>query len=644
MSPTPNLRQRLLPFLLPLFMALTVAVYWSGLYGGYTFDDYPNIVDNGALRPAHVDLDTLIAAALSSPSSQFHRPLSSLTFTANWLLTGTDPFWFKLTNVLIHLGNGLLLYLLTRRLLRVGMPGIEADTERWYAALIAGGWLLLPINLTAVVYVVQRMESLGNLFVLAALLAYVRGRMRMQQDGRGFWGAFIGLGLWTFIGITAKEDAAMAPFYALLIEWMLFKGRSFSDHRRDTRVYALFGIELVLPGVIGLGWLLPGIMNPLTWATRDFTLGQRLLSEARIVMDYLRWIILPTPHALSFYHDDIHISTGLLQPWTTLAALAGIAALIALALWQRRRTPLLALGIALFLGAQLMTGTVIPLELVYEQRNYFASFGVLLAIVPLLAAPRAALPLARGALLGVLFAWWTVLTAQTAWAWGSPLRLAQQLALRAPDSPRAQYELGRTYIILSGYDPDSPFTPLAYPPLERAMNLPGSSILPEQALIFFNARLHRPIRQEWWNRMIARLKDRTPGVQEESSLQALTTCARQGLCELPRHEMVAAFKAALDHHHQSARIAEVYGDYTLNVLRDTPAALALFKRAVEIDPGEPIYRVTLVRLLAVTGHVQQARAEFAKIGADQRLMLGPATVHQMESCLAPGQNGTGCAN
>ena len=644
MSPTPNLRQRLLPFLLPLFMALTVAVYWSGLYGGYTFDDYPNIVDNGALRPAHVDLDTLIAAALSSPSSQFHRPLSSLTFTANWLLTGTDPFWFKLTNVLIHLGNGLLLYLLARRLLRVGIPGIEADTERWYAALIAGGWLLLPINLTAVVYVVQRMESLGNLFVLAALLAYVRGRMRMQQDGRGFWGAFIGLGLWTFIGITAKEDAAMAPFYALLIEWMLFKGRSFPDHRRDTRVYALFGIELVLPGVIGLGWLLPGIMNPLTWATRDFTLGQRLLSEARIVMDYLRWIVLPTPHALSFYHDDIHISTGLLQPWTTLAALVGIAALIALALWQRRRAPLLALGIVLFLGAQLMTGTVIPLELVYEQRNYFASFGVLLAIVPLLAAPRAALPLARGALLGVLFAWWTVLTAQTAWAWGSPLRLAQQLALRAPDSPRAQYELGRTYIILSGYDPDSPFTPLAYPPLERAMNLPDSSILPEQALIFFNARLHRPIRQEWWNRMIARLKDRTPGVQEESSLQALTTCARQGLCDLPHHEMVAAFQAALAHHRQSARIAEVYGDYTLNVLRDTPAALALFKRAVEIDPGEPIYRVTLVRLLAVTGHVQQARAEFAKIGADQRLMLGPATVHQMESCLAAGQNGTGCAN
>jgi hypothetical protein len=144
--------------------------------------------------------------------------------------------------------------------------------------------------------------------------------------------------------------------------------------------------------------------------------------------------------------------------------------------------------------------------------------------------------------------------------------------------------------------------------------------------------------------MIARLKDRTPGVQEESSLQALTTCARQGLCDLPKHEMVAAFKAALNHYRQSGRILEVYGDYTLNVLRDTPAALALFRRAVQVSPGEPIYRVTLVRLLAVTGHLNAARSEFGKIRPDQRLMLGPSTVRQLERCLAPGQTGAGCAN
>ena len=87
-----------------------------------------------------------------------------------------------------------------------------------------------------------------------------------------------------------------------------------------------------------------------------------------------------------------------------------------------------------------------------------------------------------------------MLTASTAYAWGNSLRLARDLAERAPDSPRAQYELGRSYIIASKYNPDSPYTPLVYPPLEHAAKLPDSSILPQQALIFFNARMHRPIK------------------------------------------------------------------------------------------------------------------------------------------------------
>ena len=49
------------------------------------------------------------------------------------------------------------------------------------AALIAGAWMLLPINLTGVLYVVQRMESLANLFVLLGLAGYVIGRQRMLR-------------------------------------------------------------------------------------------------------------------------------------------------------------------------------------------------------------------------------------------------------------------------------------------------------------------------------------------------------------------------------------------------------------------------------------------------------------------------------
>ena len=596
-------------------LLVTALVYWPGLSGGYIFDDYPNIIENPALQVRHADWATLKAAALSSPSSEFHRPLSSLTFVANYMTTGLAPFGWKLTNLMIHLLNGVLVYLLARALLCAAARGREEPRAGLLAALIAAGWLLLPVNLTAVVYVVQRMESLANLFVLLGLLGYVRGRLRMQRDGRGFAGAAASLLVWTAIGLTAKETAVMTPFYAALIEWTLFAARSGRERRRDRRVPWLFALVLVLPGIAGLAWLLPDLaFNPVAWQARNFTLAERLLSEPRIWFDYLRWIVLPTPHALSFYHDEVAVSTGLLTPWTTLAAILGLALLVALIAFLRARAPLVALGLALFLGAQLLTGTFIPLELVYEQRNYFASFGVLLALLPLLFPARAGapLPLARGVLLAGLLLIWTGETAQTAYAWSSPLRLAMELAERAPTSPRAQYELGRTYIVLSKYDPKSPFTARAYAPLERAMSLPDSSILPEQALIFMNSRMGRPLKPLWWERMIAHLKSVPPGVQDESSLAALTQCAIQGACPLPPGPMVEAFVAALSHPHPSARVMQIYADYALNVLHDRGLAERLLTDAVRIQPGNVGIRRTLHAVQAMPATVAPAIPETAK--------------------------------
>jgi len=469
-------------------------------------------------------------------------------------------------------------------------------------------------------------------------------------------GCVVSVILPTALGVLAKETAVMLPLYALLIEWALFRFRrrpacvapredvataSPAPTGADRRLIALFGLVLALPIIVGLAWLLPGLLRASAWATRDFTMGTRLLSEARIVIDYIGWTLLPTPPALSFYHDDFNVSTGLLSPWTTLACMLVLAALVAFAVWVRKRQPLLALGIALFLGCQLLTGTILPLELIYEHRNYFASYGLLLAIVPLLAAPPPrgwslsalvrshddtpptyaagsdahALPMAlpRYVLLGGLLLFWTALTGVTAYAWGDPLRLAEDLAQRAPDSPRAQYELGRTYIIYSHYDPASPFTRLAYAPLERSAGLPDSSILPEQALIFMNARMHLPLKDAWWDSMIAKLKAHPPGVQDESSLGALTQCARSGGCDLPKARMMDAFMAALSHPHPGPRLLATYGDYAWNVLEDHALGLRMTEEAVKTSPDEPAYQITLIRMLVVEGRIEDARQALQRL-------------------------------
>jgi len=607
-----------------ILLATTLAIYWPGLSGTWLFDDYPNIVDNRGVQPSNASLASLMEAALSSPASDFKRPLASLSFAANYLLTGLSPYWMKLTNLVIHLLNGLLVFALARQLIIAAKPTgdyREADNHAGVvAAWIAGGWLLLPINLTSVLYVVQRMESMANLFVLAGLIGYIAGRRMMLAGNycRGLVLSAASVTVSTAIGLLAKETAVMLPLYAASVEWVVFRFQG-TDGRRDFWISGGFLLFLGLPLIVGLTWLLPGLLKPSGWATRDFTLATRLFSEARIVPSYVIWTLLPTPDALSFYHDNFRISTGLLSPWTTTSGIVALTILCFLALYLRKRQPLIALGLQLFIGCHLLTGTILPLELIYEHRNYFASFGLMLAIVPVLVGNAQITPermlWIRRTLLGVLFLVWASLTAMTSHAWSSPLRLAEELAARAPDSPRAQYELGRTYIILSGYDPASPFTQMAYAPLERAAVLPGSSILPQQALIFMNSRMRIPLKDAWWDSMTAKLKMRPLGVQDESSLAALVQCARSRQCDLPQQRMIDAFSAALSHPRPGARLLSTYGDYAWNVLDDKALGERMAREAMAAVPSEPAYHITVIRMLLAQGRYDEAKQALRDLDA-----------------------------
>jgi protein O-mannosyl-transferase len=605
-----------------LFSLATAVIYAQGLNGAFVFDDFPNIVDNQGIKPDDASMANLVRSALSSPSSEFKRPLASLSFAFNYLATGLDARPMKATNVVIHLMNGLLVFLFTRLLVtRLPVPRGDSPRPAVVAAFIAGAWLLLPINLTAVLYVVQRMESLANLFVMAGLVWYTSMRVRMQAThGAGtVISAVLAIVICTALGAMAKETAIMLPLYALIVDVVMFRLRSARTSTEglalDRRVVALYVLVLLIPLVIGLAWLVPGLLSERAWSTRDFTLGTRLLTELRVVAAYIGWTLAPTPGSLSFYHDDWIVSRGFLQPWTTLASAAFLAALMALAVATRRRFPLVTLGLMLFFGSHLLTATILPLELVYEHRNYFASLGLLIAIVPWLWPSPAAvgqparLPIVRATLLALFMIECVGLLYITVRAWDSPLSLARELADRSPGSPRAQYELGRTYIILSQYDPASPFTRLAEPPLVRAMKLPGSSVLAEQALIYFRARMNQPVDDAWWASMMQKLRTNKVTVQDESALGSLTQCAISNLCTLSTEKLANSFLAALEHPDRSARLYAMYSDFEWNLEKDRDTALVAIRYAIKKNPSEPAYRFSLIRMLLAQGEVYKSREE-----------------------------------
>ncbi|HEY3519459.1 MAG TPA: hypothetical protein VGK80_00270 [Rhodanobacteraceae bacterium] len=617
------MRHRIHPLILCCLAAallVTALVYWPGLSGGFVFDDYPNIVDNAAIHVAHSTLANWANAAWSSPSSSFRRPLASLTFALNWFFSGGNPGAMKATNLGIHLLNGVLLYFTLRELFRAwcvrrGEAAIDEAAATRLSLAVAVAWLLLPINLMAVLYVVQRMESLCQVFVLAGLWMYLCGRRRMLAatnapgEWRGFATAIAGLVLGTGIGVLSKESSVLLPVYAFLAEWILLGFRNRAQ-RIDLRVVVLFVCVLLLPAVFGLAWLLPGVLKTAAWDGRDFTLGERLLTEARVLVKYLHWTLFPDPSSLSVYHDEMKLSTGLFSPLTTLPAILFLAALLASAVWLRRHLPLVALGILWFFAAQLLTATVIPLELVYEHRNYFASIGVLLAVFSLLLGLRRhiALPIMRGALMLVALMWFGGVTYLRAQDWSNPLRLALAEANRHPDSPRANYEAGRLLIIASDYAPGEALD-AAKVYLRRAAAIPGASTLPEQALIMITDHAAHGDDAQLWKDMAAKLRSQ-PTMQEDiSALISLTQCRVKNDCHFQIPPLNTAFLAALSRPGPIARLVAAYSDFARDLLHDQAIAIRYMRMAVAKAPYEAAYRIQLAHMLAISGQAADARQQ-----------------------------------
>ena len=216
---------------------------------------------------------------------------------------------------------------------------------------------------------------------------------------------------------------------------------------------------------------------------------------------------------------------------------------------------------------------------------------------------------------------------------GDPLRLAADLAIRAPNSPRAAFGHGHSLLQSSGYEPDSPRFQQAYAVLERASAMPGSSILPEQTLILTQSLMKRPIEGRWWQRMVAKLEDRTPNSEDVGALGALTRCARNKDCELPHPRMDAAFAAAEAHPRRGAQLLTIHGDWAWSVLGDYSLGERYASAAVDAAPSDPDARITLARMNIVLGRSAKAREQ---VQALERLNVGghlDSQISDLAACL-----------
>lgn len=601
-----------------VILLAVVVIYWPGLHGGYIFDDYTFLVDNPDLhKVTSLDAGAWTRAIMSFPASHQGRWLTMFTFAANYYFSGIDPFWIKLTNLAIHLSNGCLLYRLFLDLFawrREIDPPLVLDQRavRTTALALAALWLVLPINLTGVLYAVQRLESFSNTFVFLGLVLYIRGRLQLKRTGTGYsWLA--GAMLSALVGVAAKESAVLLPLYTFLIEW------SFSSFRRSrlrTTIRAFYAVVLAIPLLVGLAWLASWIGTDTSYG-RDFTTIQRLLTESRVLIAYIQWTLLPLPHSLSLYHDDFPLSYGPLSPPSTALALAALSGLAGLAFFQRKRRPLFSLGILWFFAGHALTATVVPLELVFEHRNYFPSCGLLLALSSLLVME----PIVRikttaiGVIAIAAFAFYALNTNLRAREWSHPIRLALAEATIRPSSPRAQYELGRAFFVEAQSDPTSPYWNDAKKAFETCMNLPKSSVICEQGLIGIAARRQEPIDPSWWDSIISKLRSSTPTSSDASAMANLYDCQINEICPHDFAHLGEALQAGVDHPQPNELMLTIYAEFAWLVMGDLDLAERVMREVVALKPRNADSLANLISVLAQKGKMDEARFELSRLEA-----------------------------
>lgn len=437
---------------LAFLLALAWWVYHPGLTGDFLFDDFGNLPALGATGPVDhwATFWRYITSGTADPTG---RPLTLLTFLLDARDWPASPHPFKVSNVILHLLNGTLLAGVLWKLGRALQQGTKRadhqaagghgmdDRGIAFAALFgAGAWLLHPLFVSTTLYIVQREAMLPATFVLIGMLGWIASREALARGHlkRALVGMALSAWLCTLLAVLSKANGALLPILLLLVEWIVLSRQPMptaASQRTRKRAVAVF---LIVPSVLVSGYLL-SMLHSLSamLPSRGWSIGQRLLTEPRVLTDYLRLLFIPHAHSTGLFNDQFVISTGWLHPASTLPCVLLVLALIGAGFALRKRHPAIALALLFYFAAQLMESGWIPLELYYEHRNYLPAMLLFWPIGLALGRPGP-LRFLKLTLAAVILAVLAGMTSQRATLWGDGFRQAQVWAAINPDSARAQ--------------------------------------------------------------------------------------------------------------------------------------------------------------------------------------------------------------
>jgi len=455
-----------------VFLTLLVGLIYSNtLNSGWYLDDHHNITRNTMVQMQSLDAEAVVSALYASPGREdLNRPIAFLTFALNWYWGHDDAAGYRIVNIAIHILTAFFLFLTVLRLFQT--PNIKEKNRNtiYFVALLASVlWVVHPIQIQAVTYIVQRMASMAALFYILGVFFFLKARMAPTTMYRLI---FFGLcGFVFLLGVGTKPNAILLPVSLILTELIFFQDLSQKSTRK--KIAAVLVCVVAIVGMAGFFLFMDGSLARIfeRYESRTFTLVERILTQPRVIFFYLSQIFYPIADRFSITHD-FTVSTSLFSPWTTLPAIMFIGAIIVAGLLRIRKNPLLAFAILFFFGNHVIESTVIPLEMVFEHRNYLPS---LFLFVPIAAGIKIALDhyqaIKKPMFYFLVFSVCAVIigigtsTYIRNWDWRSAKSLWEDAMAKAPQTARPLQNLAWGYYAPAGH------TDKAIDFYERALDL-----------------------------------------------------------------------------------------------------------------------------------------------------------------------------
>ena len=425
-------------YFIPIIIIVGFIIYSNTFHVPFLFDD-TMILENQELQNGS------IFAQLNAP-----RYVGLITFALNYQLNRFNTTGYHLVNLLIHIANALLVYLLTKKLIELKSLNGNSNYLLYVPILTALIFLVHPAQIQAVTYISQRITALAAFFTLASVILYIKFRIK---ESRSFGYLVLSL-LCAVLAYKTKENTATLPVIIGIIEYIFFRASKINLKQKVLYILPYF----LLLGVIIISFVhinasFEEVLTRMAEKSKETEMisrSQYLITEFRVVVTYIRLLLIPVNQCIDYFYP---LAESFFEIRTLFSFLI-VAGLCAVGFAGLKKHPLSSFGIFWFLNFLLIESSLIPIrDVIFEHRMYLPSVGFILALVSFLfiIVPDS---FKRGlaiALLCIVIAL-SIATYNRNKVWGSAISLWEDAVKKYPQNLRNHVNLAVSYAEKERYD------------------------------------------------------------------------------------------------------------------------------------------------------------------------------------------------